>query len=71
MKRSVKNYLCISGMLIFLYAFGLTMVGTQEERSRQMEISQSETAATPVISYVLAGAEGAGFCALLDRKSVV
>lgn len=65
MKRSVKNYLCISGMLIFLYAFGLTMVGTQEERSRQMEISQSETAATPVISYVLAGAEGAGFCALL------
>ena len=65
MKRSVKNYLCITGMLIILYAFGLTMVGTQEERSRRMEISQTETAPTPVVSYVLAGLEGAGFAALL------
>lgn len=65
MKRSVKNYLCITGMLLILYAFGLTMVGTQEERSRQMEITQTETAPTPVISYVLAGLEGAGFAALL------
>lgn len=65
MKRSVKNYLCIIGMLLTLYSFGLTMVGTQEERSRQMEISQTETVPTPMVSYVLAGLEGAGFAALL------